>query len=101
MKVLAIGSIAKPTSGQDRKAVMPKEVPATLKHYLDGKIEQFWSRQEAPGVIFLINVDSVEQAKAELDTLPLVTGGYDLTQVGSLAPLGLLIQANRAVEAQS
>ena len=52
MKVFAIGSIVKPVSDEDKKEIMPKEVPATLKHYLDGKIEQFWSRQDAPGVIF-------------------------------------------------
>ena len=72
MKVFAIASIAKPISDEQRKEILPREVPATLKHYLDGKIEQFWSRQDAPGVIFLMNVESVEQAKAELDTLPLV-----------------------------
>jgi hypothetical protein len=95
MKVIAIGSIVKPVSDDQRKEIMPKEVPATLKHYLDGKIEQFWYRQDAPGVIFLMNVESVDQARAELDTLPLVVGGfakYDLMQVGPLAPLGLLIQ---------
>jgi hypothetical protein len=95
MKVLAIGSIVKPMSDEQRKEVMPKEVPATLRHYLDGKIEQFWYRQDKPGVIFLMNVDSVEHAKAELDTLPLVTGGfaqYEVIPVGPLAPLGMLIQ---------
>src|SRR5262245_22986981 len=45
MKVFAIGSIVKPVSDEQRKQIMPKEVTATLKHYLDGKIEQFWSRQ--------------------------------------------------------
>ena len=95
MKVIAIGSIVKPVSDDQRKEIMPKEVPATLKHYLDGKIEQFWYRQDAPGVIFLMNVESIDQANAELDTLPLVVGGfakYDLMPVGPLAPLGLLIQ---------
>ena len=95
MKVIGIGSIVKPVSDNQRKEIMPKEVPATLKHYLDGKIEQFWYRQDAPGVIFLMNVESVDQAKTELDTLPLVVGGfvkYDLIPVGPLAPLGLLIQ---------
>jgi len=95
MKVIAIGSIVKPVSDNQRKEIMPKEVPATLKHYLDGKIEQFWYRQDAPGVIFLMNVESVDQAKTEPDTLPLVVGGfvkYDLIPVGPLAPLGLLIQ---------
>jgi hypothetical protein len=95
MKVIAIGSIIKPLSDEQRKEIMPKEVPATLKHYLDGKVEQFWYRQDAPGVIFLMNVASVDEAKAELDTLPLVAGGfatYQLIPVGPLAPLGLLIQ---------
>jgi hypothetical protein len=95
MKVFAIGSIVRPVSDEDKKEIMPKEVPATLKHYLDGKIEQFWSRQDAPGVIFLMNVESVDQAKKELDSLPLVRGGfakYDLLPVGPLAPMGLLIR---------
>ena len=95
MKIIAIGTIVKPVSDDQRKEIMPKEVPATLKHYLEGKIEQFWYRQDAPGVIFLMNVESVDRAKAELDTLPLVTGGfakYDFIPVGPLAPLGLLIQ---------
>jgi hypothetical protein len=34
---------------------MPKEVPETLKLYLDGKIEQFWFRDDKPGVVFLMN----------------------------------------------
>jgi hypothetical protein len=95
MKVMAVGSIVKPLTPEQRQQVMPNEVPATLKHYLDGKIEQFWFRQDAPGVIFLMNVESVEQARTTIEALPLVTGGYakyDFMQVGPLAPLGLLLQ---------
>jgi hypothetical protein len=95
MKVMAIGSFAKPLTPEQRQQVLPNEVPATLKLYLDGKIEQFWFRQDAPGVLFLMNVESIEQAKATIEALPLVTGGYakyDFMQVGPLAPLGLLIQ---------
>jgi hypothetical protein len=95
MKVIAIGNIIKPVTPEQRAQVMPKEVPATLKLYLDGKIEQFFYRQDKPGVIFLMNVDSVEQAKATIETLPLVTEGfaqYEFMHVGPLAPLGMLIQ---------
>jgi hypothetical protein len=94
MKVFAIASL-KPniTIDQVRKR-LPDEVPATLKLYLEGKIEQFWFR-EASGPIFLLNVESVEQAKATLGALPLVAEGlmaYELLPVTTLSPLGLLIQ---------
>jgi hypothetical protein len=95
MKVLAVASIVKPVTPEQRQEIMPKEVPDTLKLYLDGKIEQFWARTDKPGVVFLLNAESVEQAKATLDALPLVTGGfaqYEFIPVGPLSPLGLLIQ---------
>ena len=95
MKVVAIGSIAKSITAEQRQQVMPREVPATLKLYLDGKIEQFFFRQDKPGVIFIMNVESVDQAKATIEALPLVTDGfaqYEFMQVGPLAPLGMLIQ---------
>jgi hypothetical protein len=44
-----------------------------------------------------MNVESVEQARATLDTLLLVAANlitYELTPVGPLAPLGRLIQGN-------
>jgi hypothetical protein len=40
MKVFAIASITRPLSPEERQQIMPNEVPATLKHYLDGKIER-------------------------------------------------------------
>ena len=94
MKVFAIASIPQPISPEQLQQIMPKEVAATLKHYLEGKIEQFWFREKS-GPIFLMNVESVEQAKAELDTLPLVAANlmtYELMPVTPLRPLGLLIQ---------
>jgi hypothetical protein len=94
MKVFAIGSITKAPTPEQQAQIMPKEVPATLQLYLDGKIDQFWFRQDQPGVIFLMN-GSVDEAKAALDKLPLAEGGFmtfDLTPVGPLAPLGMLIQ---------
>ena len=66
-------------------ASMPRPLP---------KVEQFWFREKA-GPIFLMNVESVEQATATLDALPLVADGlmtYELMPVGPLAPLGRLIQ---------
>jgi len=95
MKVFAIGSIIKPLTPEQQQQIMPKEVPATLKLYLDGAIEQFWFRGDKPGVVFLVDAESVDQAKSKVDSLPLVEAGwmtFDLIPVGPLAPLGLLIQ---------
>ena len=39
MKVLCISKWAKAPSPEERDAIMPKEVPATLKLYLVGVIE--------------------------------------------------------------
>ena len=39
MKVFAIASIPQGVTIEQIQQLLPKEVPATLKHYLDGKIE--------------------------------------------------------------
>jgi hypothetical protein len=94
MKVIAIGSIVQPNSPEQRQQIMPREVPATLKLYLDGIIEQFWYRLDQPGVVFLMNVESVDQAKSAVEAVPLAAAGaakYELLQVGPLKPLGRLL----------
>src|SRR6516162_6716879 len=65
MKVFALGLFAKPLTDEQRKRILPKEVPDTLRLYLDGKIDQFWFREDKPGgVVFLMNSTSVEEAKS-------------------------------------
>lgn len=94
MKVLAIGSLTRPLTPEQRDQILPKEVPHTLGLYLDGRIEQFWFRQDQPGPIFLMNVDFIEQAQATIDAMPLMEGKhaqYELIPVGPLAPLRMLI----------
>ncbi|SOE92211.1 hypothetical protein SAMN05414139_04935 [Burkholderia sp. D7] len=95
MKVMAIGTL-KPLTPEQQQAYMPKEVPATLQLYLDGKMEQFWLRDQAKGVIFLMNVDSVDEADTLLKALPLGRNNlltFDLMQIGPLMPLRLLMNA--------
>jgi hypothetical protein len=95
MKVLAIGSLVKPLTESEREQILPKEVPHTLQLYLDGVIDQFWFRRDQPGPVFLLNVESIDQAKATVDAMPLMLEGratYQFVPVGPLAPLGRLIQ---------
>jgi hypothetical protein len=96
MKVLAIGSIVKPVSDTQRDEILKREVPHTLRLYLNGPIEQFWFRQDKPGPIFLMEVKSIDEAKATIDGMPIMIEGiaaYEFIPVGPLAPLGRLIQS--------
>ena len=91
MKVFAVASIVKPMTEEQRKQIKSKEVPDTLKRYLDGAIEQFWAREDQPGVVFLLNA-----ARSIIEALPLVVNGYlafEYIPVGPLKPLALLIQS--------
>jgi len=93
-KVFAVGTFAKPITDEERRQIMRKEVPDTLKLYLEGKIEQFWFREDKPGVIFLMNTESLDQAKWIIHELPLAANGFlgfEVIPVGPLKPLGLLI----------
>jgi hypothetical protein len=94
MKVMAVGTL-KALTPEQRQTYLPKEVPATLQLYLDGKMEQFWLRDQEKGVIFLMNVESMEEANKLLKAMPLGGSGlltFDLMPVGPLAPLGMLIK---------
>ena len=93
MKILAIGTL-KPLSDEQSKRIFPNEVPATLKLYLDGKIEQFWLRDEMKGAVFLMNVDSLAEAEKLLGALPFTAEdlhSFDYYPIGPLLPLGFLI----------
>jgi hypothetical protein len=83
--------------GVDRQQimrVMPAEIRATVKLYLDGKIRQWYSRGDGRGVILLLEAKTVDEAHAIMDTLPLSKENlmdHEYIPVGPLLPLGSLI----------
>ena len=84
-----------PETPEQLKAIFPKEVPATLKLYLAGKIDQWWARQDQTGPVFLMNVTTIEEAKALLDALPLGQAKlmeFEFTELSPLTPLHMLIK---------
>jgi len=95
-KVLAIGQFTKVPTPEQIKEIFPKEVPATLRLYLAGKIDQWWIRQTQTGPVFLLNVTSLEEARALMETLPLGQAGlikHEFFELGPLTPLHLLLTA--------
>jgi hypothetical protein len=93
-RILAIGQLTTPPTPEQMKELFPKEVPATLRLYLAGKIDQWWIRQTQTGPVFLLNVTSVEEARALMNTLPLGQAGlmkHEFIELGPLTPLHLLL----------
>jgi hypothetical protein len=89
---------AKPGVTPDRIAkIMPAEIRATVRLYLDGKIQQWYSRGDGRGVVFLLASTDVEEARALIDALPLSKENlmdHEYLPVGPLLPLtGLLRDA--------
>ena len=74
--------------------VMPAEIRGTVSLYLDGKIRQWYSRGDGRGVVLFLDVKTVDEAHAVIDTLPLSKENlmdHEYIPVGPLLPLGLLI----------
>jgi len=93
-KILAIGQFTTPPTPEQIKEIFPKEVPATLKLYLDGKIDKWWVKQTQTGAVFLMNVTSVEEARALMEELPLGKAGlmkHEFIELGPLTPLHLFL----------
>jgi hypothetical protein len=85
----------KPGITRDRiTPVMPAEVRATVRLYLDGKIRQWFSRSDGKGVVFILDCKDVAEAQAVMEALPLAKEklvDYEYTALTPLAPLGALI----------
>jgi hypothetical protein len=79
--------------------IMPAEVRATVKLYLDGKIRQWYSKGDGRGVVLFLDVKTVDEAHAVMDTLPLSKENlmdHEYTPVGPLLPLAGLISGGPA-----
>jgi hypothetical protein len=80
-------------------AIMPAEIRATVQLYLDGKIREWYSREDGRGGIFLLNTRDVAEAEAIMETLPLAKEGmldHEYIPVGPLMPLRLLMGSQSA-----
>jgi hypothetical protein len=75
--------------------IMPAEIRATVSLYLDGKIQQWFTRGDGRGVVFLLNCKDVAEARTLLEGLPLSKENLmdeQFIPVGPLLPLGILLR---------
>src|SRR6266849_4466957 len=93
-EVMVILTAKQGVTRQQIMNVMPVEIRATVKLYLDGKIRQWFSRGDGKGVIFLIDAKTVDEAHAVIDSMPLSKENltdHEYIPVGPLMPLSALI----------
>ena len=91
--VLVILTPKQGVSPQQIMAVIPEEIRATVKLYLDGRIREWYSRGDGKGVIFLVDARTEDEARAIMETLPLAKEqlmDHEYIPVGPLIPLKAL-----------
>ncbi len=100
-EVLVIQTAKQGVTAQQVMAVMPSEIRATVKLYLDGKIREWYSRGDGKGVVFLVEARTEDEARAIMDTLPLSKEqlmDHEYVPVGPLMPLRALIGSGAAAQ---
>jgi hypothetical protein len=93
-EVMVILTARQGVTRQQIMNIMPEEVRATVKLYLDGKIRQWYSRGDGKGVILFIDAKTVDEAHAVIDAMPLSKENlmdHEYIPVGPLMPLAALI----------
>ena len=94
IRILAIGTLTPGVDPAAARAILPTEVRETVKLYLNGKIDQWFSLQGRNGVLFILNVTDVAEAHEMLEKLPLGQAhlmSFELTPLGPLNPLRQLL----------
>src|SRR5580693_6611209 len=92
-EVIVIETPRQGVTPQQVMAVIPEEIKATVKLYLDGKIRQWYSRGDGKGVVFVIDAKTEDEARAIVETLPLAKEhliDHQYVPVGPLMPLRAL-----------
>jgi hypothetical protein len=95
-KILAIGTFAPGTDMQLVQRTLAAEARATAELYLEGKIDQWYSLESRPGVVFILNVTDIGAAQAMLEALPLGKAhlmAFELHPIGPLNPLRQLLKS--------
>ena len=92
--VLVVQTAKQGVTFEQVMAIMPAEIRATVKLYLDGKIREWYSRGDGKGVVFLVDAKSEDEARTVMETLPLAKEKLmddEYIPVGPLMPLRALI----------
>ncbi len=97
MQILAISELTKHSTIEDVTPHIAQEVRDTLELHLKDVIRSFYYKSEGGGVVFMMECESAEAARSELNNLTLVKSGianFQLIPLEPLRPLQMLIANN-------
>jgi len=94
VKVLAMSRLLADASSAEVQNTLPYERNAIVRLYLSGKIDQWFVRQDRNGLVLILDVKSMDDARKMLEQLPLdkaKLGTYDLVPLTTWLPLESLL----------
>lgn len=92
-EVMAMTSVKPGVALPDVRKLAPEEVRGVAQLYMDGKIEQWYTRGDGKGQIFFLRAKTVDEARAIFADLPAVKAGYVVVEyipVGPYSPVRYL-----------
>ena len=88
--VLVVMTVKAGVPREELAKVLPSEVRATVRLYLDGKLRQWFQRSDGKGVVFILPTTTVADAQAIMESLPLARANLVDHEYVALSPLGPL-----------
>lgn len=72
MKILAIAEVDPKTTPEKIQSSLDEETRHAWKLYKEGTIREMYNRQDHMGVVFMLESESVDNAREIIDNLPFV-----------------------------
>ncbi len=93
MKILALDKILPGATPEKIYPNLKEEAATAWELHTQGTIRELYFRQDRPGAVLMLECASVEEARAVINSLPLVKAGlvdFDLIPLGAFAPFATL-----------
>jgi uncharacterized protein YciI len=95
-KILTMCAV-KPLPPDQKTRLLRAEAAVVTRHYVEGKLERFWGREDGKGGVLIYNTASAAEAEAWVKELPLTQENYltyELIPIGPLQTLKFLLPSD-------
>jgi hypothetical protein len=74
--VMVMTSLKPEVTLPDAMKLVQEEVHVAVQLYLDGKIDQWYTRSDGKGAVLFVHCQTMDEAKTVISGLPMVKAGY-------------------------